>query len=428
MKNLETQVKYLHYQSKGCPVVDETFGSLVRMLDVVLTKGFNINVILGSENLSDNHVKLLFNVGHGYVEEQVITVYGSIQEYFNKEFRVLEVYSDGVLIKIPDDVFLIEELEPSEELKAKTSPLGFTNIYTSADNNTMCFKNTSTKSPGILKVIDSLPPNGYGADWARYARVVMGLKIDDKGDFVNNQKAPFYSLYPDAEKTGNGVQGVGGIHGYAKWRYSITNDSYSRECYGTLYRGTKYWELIGDSNTFYLILNCGPDTSLLGFGNLKGDGFQTPLVLQAANSFRSSDDTSMYGQYGKSYNYWGLLSARTEGSFIMTDSGGNVSRDGLAYSGAGLTLGGGYADRPWKSTEVRNYNPFSGRILTGKLYAKDSRNNLRGYHRGLNILYGTDHPGAARLLGTDYRIINITDPYRDGIMPLMFTMKDWEEV
>ena len=62
------------------------------------------------------------------------------------------------------------------------------------------------------------------------------------------------------------------------------------------------------------------------------------------------------------------------------------------------------------------------------MYAKDTGNLIRGYHRGLNILYGADHPGAARFLGTDYRIINITDQYRDGIMPLMFTMKDWEEV
>ena len=428
MKNLDTKVKYIHYQSKDCPVVNETFGSLVRMLDIVLCKGFNPNPILSSENLPDNHVKLMFSPGHGYVEEQVINISGAPQEYFNTDFRVLESYTDSLVIKLPEDIQSIEVLEPEVNLIAKIAPLGFSNVYTSEDENTMCFKNTSIKSPGILKVIDKIPPNDYGADWARYARVVMGLKIDSEGEFINNEKAPFYSPFPNAEKTGNGVAGYTGIHGYAKWRYAITDDSYSRECYGSLYRGTKYWELIGDSNTFYLILNCGPDTSVLGFGNLKSEDDKNPIALQATNSFTASDSTSVYYHYGKANNYWGILLDRHTGSFLMTDVGGGISKDGLAYYCTGLYTGDHYKERPWKSTNIKNYNPFSGKILTGKMYAKDTRNLIRGYHRGLNILYGADHPGAARLLGTDYRIINITDQYRDGIMPLMFTMKDWEEV
>lgn len=430
MENIQTKVKHIHYQSKGCPIINETWGSLVSMLDAVLCKGFNINLISKSENLEENRVKIYIGPEHGYTKDLVISIYGSTLDYFNTEFRVLDIFSEGVIIQLPPEILTIEDLTPTSSLYIKTAPLGYTNVYTNTPKTTMCFKNSSINSPGILKVIDEIPPNGYGTGWARFARIAIGKSITSEGEFVDNMKAPYLSTFPDVEKTGNKVNGMPGIHGYAKWRYNITDDVYSRECYGTLYKGTRPWEIIGDSNTFYLILNCGPDTSVLGFGNIKSEGsVMNPIVLQAANGYKSSESTDIHNHYGKKDNNWGCLLASNKGMFILTDIGGNIIQDTLTYYSTGMYIGENFKDRPWRSSEIKNYNPFSGKITAGKMYVKDSRNFTRGFHRGLSILYGNDSPGPGRMLGTDFIIINITDPFREGsAMPLLFDLKDWEVV
>lgn len=430
MENIQTKVKHIHFTSKDCPVVNENWGSLILMLDTVLCKGFNINSINKTENLTDNKVKVYIKYEHGYTKDLVISIYGSNEDYFNKEFRVLDTFSEGIIIQLDKSLTDIVELVSSETLKIKTAPLGYENVYTSVSKTTMCFRNTSQTSPGVIKVIDEIPPNGYGTNWSRFARVVIGKEIDAEGNFIDNQKIPYHPNYPDAEKFGNNTSGRSGVHGFAKWYYTLTNDAYTRESYGNLYLGAKSWQIIGDSNTFYLILNCGPDVSVLGFGNIKGNSDSNPIVLQASNSFLTAENTDVHGHYGKKNNNWGILLSGT-GMFLLTDIGGNIPRSTSNYFCTGMYVGDNNITRPWRSLDIKNYNQMSGKLSVSKMYVKDAQNYIRGFHRGLNIFYGSDYPSAGRLLGTDYIIINITDPYREtdgGAMPLLFTLKDWEEV
>lgn len=429
MEILDTEVKYISFDYKDAPIITEKYGDLVKMLDKVLSEGFNINTILRSEKQESNRFKIYLPVGHGYVKEQVINIYNT-ESVFNNDFRVLNTEADSIIIQLDVNLKDIIDITDADDVKIKTAPLGFKNVYSNTSKTTMCFKNTSKNYPGVLKVIDEIPPNSYGADWSKYARVVMGFDIDNTGNFIGNKKTPVTLDFPDAEKTGNKVEGISGIHGFAKWRYATTDDYYGREPYGTLKRGIKNWTIIGDSNTFYLILDSGMDSSVLGFGNIKGEGSVDSISLQAADGFNNSDHTNIYGQYGKTYNNWGRLIYTNMGSFLMTNIHGTIPPLGyLKYYCTGLYIGtGSYNDRPWLSGDLQAYNPFSGKLATGKLYIKDSDNYMRGFHRGLNILYGKGYPSKGRLLGTEYIVLNVTDPLRDGTMPLMFSLKNWEEV
>lgn len=431
MEILDTEVKYISSNYKDTPIITENYGDLVKMLDKVLCEGFNINDILKSENQGNNRFKIYLPVGHGYVKEQVVNIYGS--ESFNNDYRVLSTTPDSILIQLDESLTNIIEITPEDSVKIKTASLGFKNVYSNTSKTTMCFKNTSQNSPGVIKVIDEIPPNGYGATWCKYARVVMGFNVDDTGNFIDNIKTPVTLDFPSAEKTGNGVSAESGIHGFAKWKYAITDDYYGRECYGTLKRGIKAWDIIGDSNTFYLILYSGMDSSVLGFGNIKGEGFDNPVSLQATDGFQNSDTTAVSSYYGKTFNNWGFLVNKNTGSFLMTNIFGSIPKSGyLKYFSTGLYIGSNlsdsYNDRPWVASDIRTYNPFSGKLLTGKMYIKDNDNYMRGYHRGLNIFYGTGFPSQGRLVGTEYMVLNVTDPIREGIMPLMFSLKNWEEV
>ena len=428
MEILDTEVKYISFNYKDAPVITENYGDLVKMLDKVLVEGFNINTILHSEKQENNRFKIYLPVGHGYVTEQVVNIYNT-NTVFNNDFRVLNVAPDSITIQLDINLTDIIDIISTDDVKIKTASLGFKNVYSNTSKTTMCFKNTSQNFPGVIKVIDEIPPNGYGASWCKYARVVMGFNVDDTGNFIDNMKTPVTLDFPSAEKTGNGVSGESGIHGFAKWKYAITDDYYARECFGTVKRDIKAWDIIGDSNTFYLILYSGMDSSVLGFGNIKGEGFDNPISLQATDGFYKSDNTNMGGQYGKTYNNWGRLNSNNTGSFLMTNVYGNLpSPRYLKYYCTGLCVGTAYTDRPWLSSELQTYNPFSGKLTTGKLYIKDTDNYMRGYHRGLNIFYGKGFPSQGRLLGTEYIVLNMTDPLRESIMPLMFSLKNWEEV
>ena len=429
MIGLQNKTRYFNSTFKDAPQIINEYGTLVKALDKILCKGFNYMDIISTEILPDNKIKINLPVTHGYLEEQVIQIENAEQEYFNQCFRVLDSSANYIVVGLPKEIIEVSIASSLTTLKIKTAPLGFSKVYESSDSLTMCFKNTSLDTPGILKVIDKLPPNGYDNSWSKYARVVMGQSINESGDFINNIKAPYHPDFPDAENTGNKVVGSGGTFGFAKWHYASDDYSHWYEIRTPAGSFPRRWEIIGDSNTFYLLLvNNSWDSCNCGFGNIYSEEGLGNLALQARDGFFQANSYRQSSRYGKDSTYWGNLLDSSLGSFLFSDIYGSSAKT-LRYVSTGLYIGESYKDRPWLSTDVKNYNPFTGDILTGKLYIKDDQGFDRGYHRGLNILYGSDYPNAGRLWGTSYRLLKMTDPLRQGNpMPLLFTMEDWEDV
>ena len=425
MIGLQNKTRYISYRDTDAPQVQNSYGTLTNLLRTVLTIGFNFNTIESFTLVDDFHVNILLKSGHGFQEESVVKISGTGDELFDDCFRVLALEGNTITIGFSESVVSVPEI--TETTSICTAPLGYEIVFENEAKTTVCFENKSVTSKGILKVIDELPPNGYSTGWTKYARVAVGKEIDSSGNFINDVKAPFHPNYPDSENTGNGASGSSGIHGYAKWYYAFHTTYYSEESRAPDGSFPRKWELIGDDKTFYLLLyNTNSDNCNCGFGSYYNQNNNGGLVLQASDGFISASTRDDY-KYGKKRAYWGTLINSSTGSFVLPNDFFNQKTS--RYYGAGLFLGSNNKAKPWQATDIQNYNPFTGLMTTSKLYIRGVDGFLYGYHRGLDIFYGSDHPKEGRLLGTTYRIINMTDPLRSGSdMPLMFNMQDWEDV
>lgn len=431
--NVDTQTKYIDSKQRGTPIIANEHGSLNNLLDIVLCKGFNESIINSITLDPETSIATVFLAqNHKYTYSQVVLISGANESCFNNEFRVLEARTSYIKIYIPGQN--VTSATSSTGLKIKVAPLGYSLVFKSKLGSTYCFKNKSTKSPAILKVIDELPPNGYLTTWAKYARVSVGKAIDASGDFINNEKAPFLSDWPNVEKTGNTVKGSAGIHGYAKWDYAFstaTNNNYWRE-YNVVDERVREWQLIGDGNTFYLMIAPEGDTlykSLTGFGNYISDNplEDSNICLQARQGFQAASGYYSTSSYkSRDGNYFGRLSYDV-GTFLYSNIYGRTNINDYRYSTSGLLVNLSF-NEPWKSSSITNYNPVSGQILTSRLGIKDADNYVRGYHRGIKIFYGNPYLPAGSASPKGDLVLACSDPSGGGIVPMLFTLKDWEPV
>lgn len=433
--NRETKTRFITSEYSGAPLLKNEYGSLVNLLNIVLTKGFNsVNIISLRRDLITNLVTLQLNRGHNFILNQVVTISNCAEESFNGDFRILEsrattvtIYSEG-----------IEETSDSTEALIKISSLGFTSVFENETKSIQCFKNASTESPGILKVIDEIPPNGYSTNWGKYARVVFGQDIDELGNFIDNNKSPYWSEFPDVEVTGNGISAGPGIHGFAKWDY-VTHATYyhSWETYGGPYGvyPTK-WKIIGDDKTFYILVwSRGTQyaPTILGFGNYIPENPEetSNLCLQARNSNLTSDNRANEN-YARTRNEFGVLEG-TFGGFLLSNAFGqtkDITASGR-YRCESLLMTSGDIYRPWRSSGVQSVNPVTGSWLTNKLFIKDSENYLRGYHRGVQIMYGTSRLSEGSMSLEGDIVLYVQTPLGSSeheTMPLLFSLRDWEHI
>lgn len=433
----ETNTRLIDSRMQGSPTLDNAYGSLKNLLKTTLTEGFNTQNPSNIEYDSNSKTLLLdYEQSHGYLYNQVLSLKGSDESVFEGQFRVVESRTKSLKLAF-NRTTLLTSVTTSTGFETKVTPLGYSVVFEDDSKNTICFKNSSSKSPAILKVIDTIPPNGYRTNWNKYARVVIGQEIDSYGNFIDNKKSPYWDTYPDVENTGNGVSGSSGIHGFAKWDYAIRNTSYDvseihteRGVYPT------DWRIIGDDKTFYLMIRPGGrgtySYNVLGYGNFISNSSEetTNICLQARNGLvdASSNDGN---NFSRTRNNFGVLD-RPYGGFLFSNIFGHVkAENSTRYSCEGFYVGGSFANRPWKSTDFKSINPVTGMWTSSKLYIKDSDNYLRGHHRGVRILCGfNDTTDNAASRNGDI-ILKVQTPTEDSsfeTMPLLFSLADWEVV
>lgn len=400
-----TSTKYLDSSQKGTPDLDNSYGSLAKVLTGCLVTGFNEMVVEGITPYNETLSRVELKIGHGLEEKQVIEFSTGIQK------RVLAVDNNSIIV---DGAIALEE-----GLSLKVAPLGYEIVFISEDEKTVCFKNNSDRNPGILKVMDEIPPNGYPTSWAKYARVVIGLEVDSNGNFVDNIKAPVYSNNPDPELGSPGSSGSGNtIYGAAKWFYASKNDAYHRESISPEGSFPRPWKIIGDSETFYLMIYNNLRWVPYIFGSIEGNG----LILVATNGYRSASYyTSTYNNYGRNYNSWGNINYSSLGTYFLKNSNyySNCYGTGLSFYPA--------SENPWTSSDIKVLNPISGKAFTSRygIYNKEDR-LFEGFHRGLEIFYSKDYGHESDY--PDKKIITVSDGKNSSAdMPLLFDLKNWGE-
>ena len=424
---------YITHGDFDAPSIQNSYGSLVALLNKVLCEGFN-HLIPSSIEIENNCVlKVFLPTNHSYLKNQVVNITGCLQEECNGNFRIKEVFQNYIKVNLKT-VVNFTEVSTTSSFKIKVAPLGYTRVYNSTDSLTMCFKNSSKKSPVILKVIDKIPPNGYLTTWSKYARVVIGTEIDSKGDFIDNKKSPYLSDYPDAENTGNKVSGASGIHGYAKWDYATFHTQYANENGSPSNTFPRKWTIVGDSLSFYLIIDSQGSgyPTILGFGNFesynKTESYNS--FLQARGSFNNTNSNYDAG-YSRSLNYFGAIGANTQirmsGNFLLANAYGSFSND-LKYRTGGLYFSSTSAEYPHRNAILKNSNPQAGTLITSKLFIIDEDTGIvRGNHRGIKCFYGIPQVSLNKITEEGLIVLEFNDSGNSQVnAPYLFSLLDWD--
>ena len=447
--NKQTKVKLITNMTTGTPALKNEWKSLVSLLKTVLVDGYNSKVPTGVESHQGDIKKIKFAAGHGYVTGQVIrcTAGGS-----NKEYRVLDSDAEYVYIHEPSSIS-----KPDTVIGA---PLGFSLAYDDISNTGVaCFKNASTKSPAILKVIDNLPPNGYTTTWAKFARVVCGKAIDSSGNFVGNQKVPFMVGVENPELTGNGVSGASGIHGWLKWYYALRRDAGYSGGEGFFPDGVypTEWIIVGDNNTFYLFIRAMGAMygayNIYSFGaytsnnpqdttniQITGCDYYTPASYQNSSMNTGSSTASNVGSKTSSaFNLGYATQHYFSGNYLLGDVGGQLAPEfkfctfGVNHS---TTSDDNIRWPQWADQYTNAFGP-TGNIFTCPLYMKASNGYIRGVSRG--VLYPVASGAISSLTYLDnFRgvVLNHKKTFRTSFtsgtdlseVPLLFSLEDWSEV
>lgn len=430
----QTKTKYIGSHFKGVPELNNTYGSLNNLLKQVLTEPYNNQDVLTFDDSKEGIITLTLNVNHGFVKDQVIILSNADLDSFNREYRVLNTTLNSVDIIKPIEGSLTTATDTL--LHIAGAPLGYTIAYENIEEGVICIKNTSIESPAILRSIDKLPPDNYDINWSKFVRVTIGQYINNEGKFVDNIKAPYHPEYPYAEETGNGVGGASGIHGLAKWRYSLGNNYEPTETRVPIGNYPTRWRIVGDDKTFYLMIHTTGSTDarysfdLVGYGNyLSYNTEETSNVcLQAADGFYPSNSNPNYAST-RPRSFFGALNYSFSG-FILTDTYGS-HKTGYNYcKNIGDYVSSENPKIPWRQTSTVNIlNPVTNELLTSKLIIKDSFNYIRGEHRGIRNIYGNSFISEGIVTTEGVLFLEVQEPVTTSDIrkiTMLFDLKDWE--
>lgn len=429
----ETKTKYIESYFKGVPLLENKYGSLKSLLKQILTEPYNIQEVVSVEKI-ENRLKLNLYLGHGFYKNQVITLSGFTNNLLNNSFRIADSAINHVIIRLEND--LLDDFT-GNSLTIEGTPLGYDIVFEDALKGIICFKNKSTRSPAILKVIDFLPPNDYDPSWSKFARVCIGQEINSEGNFVSEIKAPYHPDYINCELTGNNVKGAVGIHGFAKWTYSLRTGVESQESVAPSpdYQGR--WTLIGDDKCFYLMINTVGVLSdnnysfdIVGYGTYESFNplETTNICLQAKDGFIAANSNSNNNPT-RPRSFFGSLNY-TDSGFLLTDYFNNYRSGYNRCKTVGYYLSPGSTQHPWRTAEIQ---PYDGNlnILKTDFLIKDNLNYLRGKNRGIYTLYGFVALNDSFVDDKGYLFKTVQDPIIMNAYtkaPILFSLLDWEEV
>ena len=427
--NIDTNTKYIESYFKGAPILENIYGSLNNLLKHTLTFKYNTTPVT-SLNKDKDTLMINLPINHGFNKNQVVILESDDSPRINKEYRVLSVNTTSVLVKD-----FSETLITNTSLTLSGSPLGYTIPYENEEEGVICFKNKSLKSPAILRSIDKIPPNGYSEDWSKYARVTIGQHLGTDGKFKNNIKAPYHPDYPYAEETGDDVIGASGIHGFAKWVYS-KRESYSGDesSKPATYNSYK-WILIGDSISFYLMIQTAGDPNskdygldIVGYGNFKSDNPKetSNVCLQAKDGFMKAN--AGYSNPTRTRNNFGALDSDYSG-FILTDVYGSSLTNFNRCRNLSKYLGSSNPKLTHNDPYTKSHDPLTNSYIISQLFIKDSQNYMRGHHRGIYVFYGDSWPPNKYVDGNHRVTIYVQNAVESTsyfLMPLLFDLKNWE--
>lgn len=286
-----TDIKFYVHTNSNAPQLQDTYGSMINVLDACLVNGINIGVV-SSLTASGTTVTALFSSLHNLMQYQVIKITGANQSEFNGEHRILTV---------PNAQSVTFELAAAPStttttgtITASLPPLGWEKPFSSSNPNggskaAYRSKNLLLSSRPFLRVVDELDP-AYTATYAKYAKVGIVEDMTDIDTMLGVQ-APFDAAVPEKNWVGVG-SGTAVINGWARWYYATSYGfrSSDGDQYGASSNDMKFM-IVGNSDWFYIINSANEQedfSAVYGFGNfesfLEGDSTNSFLISSLDNA------------------------------------------------------------------------------------------------------------------------------------------------
>ena len=379
-------VKFIASSMPGTPVITGAgFADFIAMLDFVLVNGGNLKAI-DTLTRTGSEVTAVINAGHDYQPNTVVTIAGFDQAEYNGEQLITAVTATSFTYTITGTP---ATPGTGTTKTAKIAPLGFNIEFTGTNKRVYRSPNVLGSRPRLR--VDASQLSGYGAGWAKFARVTIADVMTGIDTFTG-VKAPYDILATTKNEARTGAAAPY-YYGWYKWYAAHAWNGSDETAPDT---NPKPWYVIGDDRGFWLFIGaCNPDNAsatvkwlMYGFGEFNSlktaDAYNVQLI--ATEAYLTSTDyiddywrgyytPGAYFGYYQNPNYPGAVVLR---DFTQLGNPLNFWHTALHVSGS---VAGCYSGTNSSVVPMPNGPDFS--LLLHPMYIQTGNGNIRGTQAGL---------------------------------------------
>ena len=259
-----TDIKFYVHTNGGAPQLQNTYGSMINVLDACLINGINIGAV-SSLTASGTTVTALFSSTHNLMQYQVIRITGAAQSEFNGEHKITGVVnSQSIIFELA--------VAPSVStatgtISASLPPLGWEKPFSStneAGGGKAAYRQANEFLPSrpYQRVVDERDPL-WNAGYAKFAKVGIVEEMADI-DTMFGVQSPFDGAAPNKNWVATGTTtNSSTMNGWMKWYYAhgesggrhVAEPNASEA--NTPSVGARSWILIGTGESFVIAVNPG---------------------------------------------------------------------------------------------------------------------------------------------------------------------------
>lgn len=285
------KVQWFIYDNFEAPVLNNTWGCMIDVLDSCLVNGFGAQAIT-SLVVQDGVGIATFTTAHKIRQFQWVEISGSDEPALNNEFKVIGITADTIefVVDLPDQT-------ATGSMSCKIASLGWEKTFEGEGKRVYRALDRET-NPYYFRVDNIKDPN-YTNTYAKFARVGL-LETCEGIDDISGNQIPYDVTNPTKNWTSSGT-GSSIITGWFKWLYAVGNNtgSFGAEQAVTV-NGNRQWIIIGNSSSFYLVNNLDTNAAQtwakvpVGIGICRKRDVTTPFLL--AMNHPNAANVSQYFQ------------------------------------------------------------------------------------------------------------------------------------
>lgn len=278
-----TDIKFYVHTNTNAPQLQNTYGSLLEILDACLLNGFGAQTIT-SLVAAGRQVTADFGQAHNFLQYQVINISGATPLEFNGQHRILSITTNTIKFELAT-----VPITPSASgvISCALPALDFECPFRAIGKRAYRSKNQLLPSRPFLRVIDERDVV-WNTSYAKYAKVGIVESMTDIDTMLGVQ-APYDSNMPNKNWAGTGSS-TNAFNGWAKWYYARNNLDGTIDGSAVVggtdstapMSGIRTWTVVGSADFFYILMATTPTSLpvLYGFG-----GFESYLEDDSSSNF-----------------------------------------------------------------------------------------------------------------------------------------------